>query len=106
MLLFLHNLLIVSTVINVERLFSLLGTVPSSGTESTEKRLVAADELLRVRLCASLLLSVEDEDCAGSSASQYVDNRPPGLDEKRPKGSGERGIMGESVGIEGEENPK
>jgi hypothetical protein len=76
--------------------------------ESTEKRLVAADDVLRVRVWVSFvtLLSVEDEDCTDGSPSQYVDDRPFGLDEKRPKGSGERGIMGDSVGILGGANPK
>lgn len=101
--LFLQSLLIVK----VERLFA-LGTISSVATESTEKRLVAAEEVLRVRLCVSCatLLSVEDEDCTEGSASQYADDLPLGLDEKRPKGSGERGIIGESSTIVDEAYPK
>lgn len=94
--LFLQSLLIVLTVIKVERLAGLV-VVSSKVIESAEKRLVVAEELLRVRLCASsVILLREDEGCTGDSDSQYVDERPFGLDENRPKGSGERGIIGDS----------
>jgi hypothetical protein len=75
--LFLHNFLIVLTVIKVERLFG-LATDSSPVTESTENLLVATDEVLRVRLCVfgDTLLIVEDEDCTDGPASQYVDERP------------------------------
>jgi hypothetical protein len=103
LLLFLQSLLIVLTVIKVERAAGLV-VVSSKAIESAEKRLVVAEELLRVRPCASsVILLREDEGCtgAGDSDSQYADDRPLGLDEKRPKGSGERGMIGDSTAPDG-----
>lgn len=101
--LFLQSLLIVLTVIKVERVAG-LAACSSPLTESIEKRLVAADDVLRVRLCFSFVtaLSVVDGGCTEGSVSQYADDRPLA---KRPKGSGDSGIMGDSVGILGGAKP-
>lgn len=103
-MLFLHSLLIVSTVINAVRPDFAFVSTPV--IESAEKRLVAA-ELLRFLLSggASSEWSIAGTGKlpAGISFSQYVDDPrdPEGIDadEKRPNGSGDRGIMGDSTPV-------
>lgn len=112
LVLFLQNLLIVFTVIKVVRLLDFAFT-STPVIESAEKRLVA-DELLRARASmlfagsecpAGAIIGTGDLPTKGS-LSQYADDcRNPegigGVDENRPKGSGERGMIGDSAGTPG-----